>query len=163
MQQFQKESRLAGLVELLAELLQRGEAIEFRARGGSMHPLIRDGDRLRIEPIRADQLRRGDVIAYRRGGRLLVHRYLGRWPGSGALRTRGDSHTRVEPPLDPSAVLGRVTALGRHGRKLRMDHAAWRAVGLLLQPLFSKRAQLKEWLVGQKLFRRTTPGRPRPN
>ncbi len=142
----QKESRQAELVELLAELLRRGEAIELQARGGSMYPMIRDGDRLRIEPVQADQLRRGDVIAYRRGGRLLVHRYLGRWPDSRALRARGDSHARVEPPLDPSAVLGRVSAIGRHGRKLRLDHGAWRAVGLLLQPLFSKRAQLKEWL-----------------
>ncbi len=155
----QKSGKEGVLVELLAELLQRGEAVEFRARGGSMHPLIRDGDRLRIEPVRADQLRRGDVIAYRRGARLLVHRYLGRWPDSGGLRTRGDSHTRVEPPLDPSEVLGRVRAVGRHGKKLRLDHASWRAVGLLLQPLFSKRMQLKDWLRSQKLFRRTVPGR----
>lgn len=147
------------VVDLLAELLQRGEAIEFRARGGSMSPIIRDGDRLRIEPVQAGQLRCGDIIAYRRGGRLFVHRYLGRWPDSGALRTRGDFHTRVEPPLDPSEVLGRVTAVGRYGKKVRLHHVSWRTVRVLLQPLLSKRVQIKDWLRRQKLLPRTVAGR----
>jgi hypothetical protein len=146
----QKSQKESMLMELLAELLRRGKAVEVRARGGSMHPIIRDGDRVRIEPVRADELRAGDIIAYRRGGRLFVHRYLGRWANSGAMRTRGDSHSRVEPPLDPSEVLGRVTAVGRYGKQLRLSHASWRTLGLLLQPLFARHTQLKEWLRSQK-------------
>ena len=122
-----------------------------------MSPIIRDGDRLRIEPVQAGQLRQGDIIAYRRGGRLFVHRYLGRWPDSGALRTRGDSHMRVEPPLDPSEVLGRVTAVGRFGKKVRLEQVPWRRVGALLQPLLSQRAQFKDWLRRKKLLPRTVP------
>ena len=37
-------------VSLVVDLLRAGRAVHFRAEGDSMHPVIRSGDRLHVQP-----------------------------------------------------------------------------------------------------------------
>jgi len=72
-----------------------------------MRGTIAAGDCLRVQFVPLDELRTGDVVAFRRGGRVRVHRVV-------AIReehwwTQGDGNWRRDPePLTPEEVIGRV-------------------------------------------------------
>lgn len=58
-------------MKYLIEKLQAGEAVEFRARGYSMMPIIKDGQSVRVEP--ASKYNVGDVVMCRVKGRDYLH------------------------------------------------------------------------------------------
>lgn len=100
---------------LAADLLGAGHALRFRARGGSMHPAIRDGDALWVSP--SAPVRRGDVALCRAAaGRVLAHRVV--CVTEAGIQTQGDALACPDPPVPWEQVLGRVTAVERAGRRL---------------------------------------------
>ncbi|RIL06104.1 hypothetical protein DCC79_15640, partial [bacterium] len=80
--------------------------------GGSMRPLLHDGDVVRVVPAPAP--RPGDILCAPTPGGLVAHRLVGRAP-DGRLVLRGDDTAGCDPPLDPRLVLGRVTAVEAPG------------------------------------------------
>lgn len=102
-----------------AELLRAGLPVEVETRGGSMWPFVRAGDRVRIEP--GKPVRVGDLVAYQRGGGLVVHRVTR--VEATTIRTRGDAARVEEPPLPLSDVLGVVTHHRLHDGP-SLDHAS---------------------------------------
>ena len=64
-------------------------------------------DRLRISPIAFESLRVGDVVAYDAGGKVVVHRIVGR--DADGFRTQGDGNwSRDAAPLTADRLLGKV-------------------------------------------------------
>lgn len=61
-------------IDLAAELLRRGRAMEVRVYGESMWPLVRQGDRVRIDPLQRPT--RGRLAAVLVDGHLVVHRVV---------------------------------------------------------------------------------------
>ena len=61
---------------LFAEALHRFGALTFRASGHSMLPSIEPGECCSVTIASAEQIQAGDVILYRRGGRLIAHRLV---------------------------------------------------------------------------------------
>lgn len=104
----------AALLDAAVELLgrsARGGAV--RVRGESMRPMLHPGQRLAVE-FSPDRLDRGDLLLFRQGDCLLLHRLIGRarpHEGQPRLRTRGDGARVLDPPLAPELVVGRVVAL----------------------------------------------------
>lgn len=97
---------LRGVRELAAE-----GPLAVRVRGGSMAPLLRDGDRVEIAPARWPLP--GDLVAFEAAdGRLVVHRLLGyRWTAGGlACVTQGDAGPAPDSPVPRGRLLGRVVA-----------------------------------------------------
>lgn len=85
--------------------------VEATVRGGSMAPLLKDGDRVAI--ARARLYLPGDVVAFRAGdGRLVVHRLLGYRLHRGRLAgvAQGDAAPLPDPPFPLEALLGRVVS-----------------------------------------------------
>src|SRR5579859_2016468 len=74
---------------LAGELLARGRAIRFQARGQSMWPVIEDGEVLHIECADPRQLKRGDVVLFKQEGEFKAHRII-RKQGRRFI-TRGDA------------------------------------------------------------------------
>jgi hypothetical protein len=102
-------------------LLREGLAVRFRAAGLSMEPSIRDGDAITVVPVPLDEVRRGDVLLYRTGERLLALRVIGRAGGAERLfRVRGDAPGWEEERVPGSDVLGRVEAVEREGRPVAL-------------------------------------------
>jgi hypothetical protein len=100
---------LRGVRELAGE-----RPLAATVRGGSMAPLLADGDRVELAPARWPLP--GDVVAFQAGdGRLVVHRLLGyRWAAGGlACVTQGDASPRPDPPVARARLLGRVVAPAR--------------------------------------------------
>lgn len=63
-------------VDVVAELLGRGHSVRFRAYGRSMHPTIRDGEEIVVEPLAASAVRVGDVALYRSQRGVVAHRVV---------------------------------------------------------------------------------------
>lgn len=140
------------------ELLERqGDSYWMRVNGGSMRPLIQEGDLLQIEPV-PSSVRRGEIAAYRRGGQLSAHRVLEspqEVDRDAYVLARGDHALRPDPRIHIEQVVGRVTAIWRGEQVMRVDTPSWRAAGNLLALLLLgwssvQRGQQQEatWLDG---------------
>jgi hypothetical protein len=133
--------REALFTPLCVRMLEEGYPVRFQAPGSSMHPAIRDGEWVTMEPVGPGSLRRGEVVLYRSPRGLTAHRVrriVGLHGAPRYLVLRGDNAAGREEHVDPSNVLGRVVYVER-GRR-RFDPAsmgawvaseAWRTIATL--------------------------------
>lgn len=126
------------LYELGRELFATEASLCFEARGWSMYPMIKEGDVLEVMPVPWRKVRVGDVLFYRSGERLLVHRVIGRCsdePGD-RIRARGDAFLQADPPICEQDMVGRVDAIYRPGRRrlrpIRQDQGIARWLGVMV-------------------------------
>jgi hypothetical protein len=113
---------------VLQALLASGETVRFTAPGHSMHPMVRHGDVLVVEPLRAPALI-GDILLYIARGRPVAHRLIAFEPdnGSVAMILKGDSAVQPDLPVQQEQVIGRVAAIERRGRKVNPSGVRFRA------------------------------------
>ena len=144
---------------LLRELLAAGQSVVVRARGRSMWPLLRDGDRLTVAPIRG-VARHGDVVVCESGdGYCKAHRVLGRLRRGGETiyRIRGDAEPGVGEAVETARVIGVAVAVERDGRSFRLDTGVVRMMALARvalaacwRPFRNRRSVFQEGLADQK-------------
>ncbi len=144
-----------------------------------MRGTIAPGERLLVRAMELPAVEAGDIVAFRRGGRVRVHRMVairqGRW------WTQGDGNWRRDiEPLQPEEFIGRVEeavgpagsrrlAGGARGRRLAMGrHAAafvrWGFLSLLAPPyrrLWRGRVGPPVWGAGLRAGGFCPGGRPR--
>ncbi len=110
---------------LVTEILTRGLGVRFSARGGSMRPTIRGGEAITVTPVAIEAVAAGDIVLFRRRGRMVVHRVLRVLREGDVVRflTRGDASVAADPPLEACHVLGRVVAVERDGRDVDLTGA----------------------------------------
>jgi hypothetical protein len=129
---------------LTESLLASGCSVRLRVSGGSMHPTIRAGDVLTLEPVDSSALRKGDVVLARQRERLLAHRITGITKtdtGGTEVRLRGDALLCCDPAAPADAILARVVVLERGGRLravrsargARLIGLAWRCGSLAMR------------------------------
>ena len=106
------------LGELSRAVLERGAAFRFRAMGGSMYPMIENGDVLTVAPLGRRVVSPGDVVEFRHPGHggLRVHRVVGR--RNGAYLVQGDGLAEPDGWIPRENILGRVTEITRQGRRI---------------------------------------------
>jgi len=94
--------------------------------GQSMWPTLRDGDRVWIAHG-LKRVRLGDVIVYRRKGRLIVHRVvlMHAAPTNRHLFTRGDNSQHTDARVERSQVIGQVIAVEHNGYTRPMPTGKW--------------------------------------
>ena len=76
-----------------------------------MHPTIRHGDLITVEPVEPSNLKRGDIILYRLQNGFIAHRLVNIEERNGCGLTfflRGDASTTCDAPVQPEEVLGKV-------------------------------------------------------
>ena len=84
-----------------------------------MHPTIRHGDLITVEPAAPSNLKRGDIILYRFKNGFIAHRIVTIEQRNGYGRTfvlRGDASTTSDAPVKSEQVLGKVVCLERDNR-----------------------------------------------
>ena len=64
------------LLNVSATLLGQGYSVRFSAPGTSMGSTIRDGETITEAPAVPSKIRRGDIVAYRRGYHIVAHRVV---------------------------------------------------------------------------------------
>ena len=119
--------------ELAAQVLRGFGRARIRVQGTSMLPSLRPGDEIELQPASAHEIRIGDVIAYRRAGRLFVHRVIKK-NSPRELVTRGDTLAQPDAPVSESEVFGLVSAVQRDGKGVNFHNSfAQRATAALLR------------------------------
>jgi len=118
---FETTTRKVPLEKIVPGVLEHGGMISFIATGSSMWPHVRDGDLVTATPIASDRIpKRGWIIIFfSSGGSIAVHRVLGR-NQDGTLKVRGDAITGSRERVPPESVLGRIVAIERHGRRVKL-------------------------------------------
>jgi hypothetical protein len=100
----------------------------LRFEGHSMAPMLRPGDLLSVRQVTAHELARGDIVVFARGDANVVHRLLAAPRFDEPLRTKGDNTWRVDPPVAPSRLIGKVCTVRRGRVRIDLDRGRWRAV-----------------------------------
>jgi hypothetical protein len=108
------------------QLLHSDPSRTIYFHGESMLPFFREGDQLVVEPVDWDEIRLGDVIAYRAGDKLPARRVVRKLGGILQLWCENWPERRFEAAR--SDVLGRVIARERAGSWLTREQAAWKRV-----------------------------------
>lgn len=122
-----------GFLEVCTHLLGSGCTVRFRAHGWSMYPLIQDGDLLHVAPAGRDDVHRGDIVLCGVRHQIVAHRVtqIRHTAGAVSFKLRGDATFGSDGWVDAGAVLGKVVASERAGRRTLLDTRARRAIGLL--------------------------------
>lgn len=122
-QQMAKNVHKSSVFELWKEA---GRPIDVRIEGASMLPLIRPGDTVSLCLINGDELKTGDLIAFRQDGDLIVHRFIkqrridrSRW-----LCQKGDNLSGWSW-IPEDDVLGRVESIRGRGKVIYMNTRPW--------------------------------------
>ena len=131
--------RITPLVSPVFDLWKTtGKSLSLTVHGNSMRPLLRPGDRVTIRMAGPADVRRGDIVAFRQGEGIVVHRCVG-WRTAGGSKwfcEKGDSQAAWRwVPEDH--VAGRVESLERDGRARDMGRWPWSLLNRLLGSMWS--------------------------
>ena len=109
-------------LETSYELLRLGYAVRFRAGGQSMHPTIKDGEIITVEPVTLSDVKRGDILLYQFKKGVIAHRVMCVEREAAQLRfiLRGDSSRTCDAPVEANKILGRVISVERAGRAVNL-------------------------------------------
>ncbi|MFQ5574902.1 MAG: signal peptidase I [Terriglobia bacterium] len=123
------------LGKLTRSVLGFGINLRFRVLGGSMYPIIRNGEIIEVASAVVQEIRLGDVLLFRtNGGRMVAHRVVSAH-GRKARRqflTKGDILPRLDPPVLADQVVGRVVGIERCGRWIDPNTLIRRVQGLTI-------------------------------
>ena len=95
--------------------LNEGRSVLIRVQGQSMLPFFRSGAKVRIEPLREEDLRRSNVLfAQTDEGHYLIHRLIG-FEGDDRVTLMGDGNYVGTESVARTRLLGcvRISALHR--------------------------------------------------
>jgi hypothetical protein len=113
------------------DVLAHDGSVWVRESSDSMAPLVRASDRLRLVPLDGARIRPGQLLAYRRGAHLVVHRVL--TTSRTATVTKGDALPERDAPVGRQAILGRVVAVVGAGERVHdLTRLRWRIAGRLV-------------------------------
>lgn len=100
--------------ETVRRLVARRVPVRLTVGGGSMAPLLRNGDRVVLGPLRERPVR-GDLLALGSGDELVIRRFVER-PSPGVIFTTGDDTSGRGVPLAETAIVGVIETIERGGR-----------------------------------------------
>ncbi|MFC1804881.1 S24/S26 family peptidase [Candidatus Omnitrophota bacterium] len=123
----------------------------FKISGLSMWPSCRPGDKLLIAKVSPQELKIGDIIAYKSQGALICHRLVMKTGRNGniRMRARGDCSFSLGEIVDAKQFFGKATAILRGDRIISLVGLRSQMINLLLaviSPLFLLRFKLNRRL-----------------
>ncbi|MEO6888262.1 MAG: hypothetical protein ABI456_03895 [Ktedonobacteraceae bacterium] len=109
------DARTAIVASLYIQALHQGQGLWFRVASASMHPTLRTGEAVWIEPATADEILPGEIIAFEAPGGLTTHRVLLRQLSNNTLHLLQTGDASIEAGwVSAQAVIGRVTSIRAH-------------------------------------------------
>lgn len=93
--------------------LAKGRLVQLTARGWSMFPTLWRGAQLKIESTPFDHLAIGNLIAFERAGKAVMHRVvkIEQKESGRRVQTQGDSNLKPDEWIDENLFLGKVIAI----------------------------------------------------
>ncbi|MCI8719327.1 MAG: hypothetical protein HFH64_14540 [Lachnospiraceae bacterium] len=121
----------------IEELLEQGNTIQIHTQGYSMYPMFISGrDEAVIKQVVSADLKRGDVVLYRRKSGILVLHRIWKHKSDGFYMV-GDNQTEIEGPLEDSQIKGVLLAFIRNGKYIETTQPFYRILSrfwLFLRP-----------------------------
>jgi hypothetical protein len=107
---------------LYREAVRKGQPLWFRVASGSMHPLLRIGEQVYIEPTTARQLQIGEIAAFETEAGLVIHRIVQRHQENSDIQLveMSDVHLRAGR-VKSGAVIGRVVAIRQGNTRIDLQ------------------------------------------
>lgn len=118
-------------IDVSTELLRQGQSVRFRAPGLSMHPAIKEGETITVEPVALLDIKLGDILLYIVGKKAIAHRVVSikRKEGDSTTQSstlspknlfilRGDASATCDYPVEAQQVLGKVAFVEKGSRCL---------------------------------------------
>ena len=148
----ERNDRLAK--ELCLSLLAKGLPVYSHARGMSMYPFIKNGDRIKTEPInKKGEIKIGDIVAVdmkdKKGPWSLVHRVV-KIAGCGGNRiyfTKGDAHKEgLDEPVTIELIAGKITQIQRKGLEINLERPLWKYFNNIIAKLSFRYARILPFL-----------------
>lgn len=96
---------------LLEDVLGKGSSIEFQATGYSMRPAIMNGDHVRLAPLPASGPQAGDIVLFRAGVGVRLHRVIAR--ADSRMVLRGDAPDATPETASVKDAIGRVVSINK--------------------------------------------------
>ena len=126
--------RRRGDVQHIADTLHLRSRVLLKAYGSSMLPWVRPGDISRVRKTSIENLRRGDLVLFRRHDRLFLHRIVDERRTSGVreFSAKGDAHPDADGWLGKDELLGRVVGIYRGGKHIRLETPTQLALGRII-------------------------------
>jgi signal peptidase I len=100
---------------LAADILRVSGIVRLQAAGWSMLPTVWPGDTLVVERVACTEVRRGEIVAFSRGGRFVAHRVVTKNPAQTVIQTRGDALLEMDSPVSGADIVGKVVFIVRNG------------------------------------------------
>lgn len=109
--------------QLLREWIAAGESAWVPLTGDSMGPFLPSGSKVLICRAAPGRIVPGDLVVFEDEGRMICHRVLRRRPQglSHAFLTKGDGWRTTDPWVRTHQVIGKVIAMSRGGRVVRLE------------------------------------------
>jgi len=84
--------------------------VKIRAGGNSMYPFIKKGTVLIIEKVEFSTLKKGDVVVFKGGEKLIAHRLIRfvKTENAKLLLCKGDSRSSYDAPFGADKYIGKV-------------------------------------------------------
>jgi len=112
-------------------LLEQGNTIQIHTQGYSMYPMFVPGrDEAVIKQAVPTELKRGDVVLYRRKSGILVLHRIWKCRQDGFYMV-GDNQTEIEGPLEESQIKGILLAFIRKGKYIETTQPFYRLASRL--------------------------------
>lgn len=107
--------------------VRAGKTVCLAAVGTSMWPIITEGMRAVILPLKSGLPPKGSLLLIKRANGLIVHRYWGLIYKEGVplVLTKGDTNLVFDPPVPVSMVLGHVSLLKINTGYCRNPNCGW--------------------------------------
>jgi signal peptidase I len=105
---------------------EKDNILYYETAGFSMHPFVRNGDRVLVKKTKADSLRIGDIILFNDAlsKNTVCHRLVNkaRTENGLILLTRGDASVDLSLPVSEKDLIGKVIAVMRKGRFINLSN-----------------------------------------
>lgn len=112
--------------DLVADIARASGKVQLKVTGASMVPTLWPGDLLTVQTCNPYGLAPGSIIVFRQDQQLIVHRLMLRL-GDRTV-TRGDARPRLDKPVEPSQIVGRVETVMRNGRPVDPQDSLWQQI-----------------------------------
>jgi len=124
----------AVFAEVGADILGAAKGLRFQARGGSMHPMVRDGDVLLVKAVKPSMIKVPDVVLFVNDlGYAVVHRVIRKRNHQGIhwFTLQGDQAGQIDGIFPQNQIMGKLISLERNGDTVETCEPAYRWLGFM--------------------------------
>lgn len=129
-------------IQVIKALSVQSSESEFKffVKGGSMSPLINNGDIVYVKQISSKTLSIGDIIVILFDNDILTHRLV--CIRKDRYYCKGDSTHIPDPPIKGEQIFGKVFAIESRDKRIVLDDQHWKTKNKILGYLSNLESQL---------------------